>query len=299
MLNFASTGLFESKAQTLVNTVNTVGVMGKGIAAVFKKQYPGLFQQYKAHCDTGEFDPGTSWLWKGDDRWVLNFATKKNWRHPSKLSYIRSGLEEFRNNYELWGIREISFPKLGCGNGGLNWNEVRGLMVDYLSGLPIAVYVHDFDKETLIPEHEDDLFEHKRAPKKFGKFLEDIIDVVERSNGELNAIRIPAKCKIEVSKSPECDEEFAMRICSDGQSEASIICEDDLFQFWLKMLNGYASRSDLPELAWDNALALFSIIEKLPYTRILRIRNGKDHFSLAAEMILSPHDDRAIEINPI
>ena len=90
-----------------------------------------------------------------------------------------------------------------------------------------------------------------------------------------------------------------MRICSDGQSKASIIGEDDLFQFWLKMLNGYASRSDLPELAWDNALALFSIIEKLPYTRILRIRHGKDHVSLAVEMKLSPHDDRAIEINPI
>ena len=77
MLKFVSTGLFESKAQTLVNTVNTVGVMGKGIAAVFKKQYPGLFEQYKAHCDTGEFDPGTSWLWKGDDRWVLSSQQRR------------------------------------------------------------------------------------------------------------------------------------------------------------------------------------------------------------------------------
>ena len=104
-----------SSAQTVVNTVNTVGVMGKGLAAAFKERYPDMYVVYKKRCDDGELKPGSIWLWKGADQWVLNFATKKHWRNPSKLDYIRQGLLEFRGSYEAMGIREIAFPVWGVG----------------------------------------------------------------------------------------------------------------------------------------------------------------------------------------
>ena len=151
MLQFHRTSLMSVKSQTVVNTVNTVGVMGKGIAAQFKKRFPKMFAEYKAVCSRGELEAGGLWLWKGSDQWVLNFATKKHWRSPSKIEYIEHGLQAFRTQYERLGIREIAFPRLGCGNGGLDWSDVRPLMVRYLSDLPISVFINDFEKTNRSP----------------------------------------------------------------------------------------------------------------------------------------------------
>ncbi len=125
MLTYHRTSLFTSTAQTIVNTVNTVGVMGKGIAAAFKTRYPEMFHAYQKLCREKKFEVGMLWLWKAPDQWVLNFPTKQHWRNPSKLEYIEAGLKKFVAEYERRGIREISFPRLGCGNGGLEWSQVR------------------------------------------------------------------------------------------------------------------------------------------------------------------------------
>ena len=135
--------LFDSKAQTLVNTVNCVGVMGKGIALEFKKRYPLMFDEYSNKCKLKEVKPGTPYLYQDiTGVSVLNFPTKDNWRSPSKLSYIVDGLDWFVRNYEQLGIRSIAFPPLGCGNGGLTWELVGPIMYNKLSTLPIDIEIY-------------------------------------------------------------------------------------------------------------------------------------------------------------
>ena len=135
--------LFESQALTLVNTVNCVGVMGKGIAKTFKEKYPNMFKEYVSLCNEGKVKPGRPYLYKDlCGRSVLNFPTKDHWRSPSKLSYIVSGLEWFRENYENLGILSIAFPPLGCGNGGLEWSTVGPIMFQKLKDLPIEIELY-------------------------------------------------------------------------------------------------------------------------------------------------------------
>jgi O-acetyl-ADP-ribose deacetylase (regulator of RNase III) len=154
MLSYVKTTLFESPAQTLVNTVNTVGVMGKGVAAEFKRRYPEMFKKYREFCRSGELDIGKLWLYRTPNKWVLNFPTKKHWRDPSKLEYVEAGLKKFVASYTDQGVTSISFPLLGCGNGGLPWPQVQSLMERYLKQPAIPVYVHvtAMPKE-FVPEH--------------------------------------------------------------------------------------------------------------------------------------------------
>lgn len=154
MLKYVSSNLFDSPAQTLVNTVNVVGVMGKGIAAEFKQRYPDMFRRYAEHCKNGSLDIGKLYLYRTANKLILNFPTKKHWRHPSKLEYIEAGLKKFVDTYAAHGIVSTSFPQLGCGNGGLPWSEVQPLMERYLSPLPIPVYIHlAAPKTDFVPEH--------------------------------------------------------------------------------------------------------------------------------------------------
>lgn len=151
MLMYIEGNIFESPAQVLVNTVNTVGVMGKGIALKFKKIYPEMYKNYRYYCENKQFNMGNLYLYKTPGKWVLNFPTKINWRNPSKLEYIELGLKKFISTYKEKGIKSIAFPKLGCGNGGLDFEtQVRPLMDKYLSNLDdieVYVYLHDVNSE--------------------------------------------------------------------------------------------------------------------------------------------------------
>lgn len=142
MLQYVSGDLFLSEAQTLVNPVNTVGVMGKGIALLFKNQYPDMFDSYKTLCKNGLLEIGKPCLWKSPEKQILLFPTKKHWRSASKIEYIESGLKYFVGTYEDWQITSVAFPMLGCGNGGLDWNDVKPLMEKYLKPLPINVRIY-------------------------------------------------------------------------------------------------------------------------------------------------------------
>ena len=136
--------IFDSNAQTLVNTINCVGVMGKGIALEFKNKYPAMFDKYKSFCDKGVFKPGVLWIYKAEDgKWILNFPTKVDWRNPSEMSYIEAGLQKFVEIWKEKNITSIAFPLLGCSNGGLNPDEVIPLMEKYLNqceGLDVTIY---------------------------------------------------------------------------------------------------------------------------------------------------------------
>lgn len=135
--------LFESKCNTIVNTVNCVGVMGKGIALEFKKQYPAMFRDYVNKCDFGEVKPGKPYVYEdASGMKILNFPTKDHWRSPSRLSYIVDGLDWFIEHYQEYGIESIAFPPLGCGNGGLTWDVVGPIMYQKLKDLPIEIEIY-------------------------------------------------------------------------------------------------------------------------------------------------------------
>ncbi len=135
--------LFESKCTAIVNTVNCVGVMGKGIALEFKRRYPEMYDDYVAKCRSGEVRPGKPYVYTGrDGTKVLNFPTKDHWRSPSRLSYIIDGLDWFVKHYQEYGIDSIAFPPLGCGNGGLSWKTVGPLMYSKLCELPLAIEIY-------------------------------------------------------------------------------------------------------------------------------------------------------------
>ena len=145
MITYVVGDLFTSPAKVLVNTVNTVGVMGKGIAKDFKRIYPEMFERYQYFCEQGMFNVGQLWLYKTPHKWILNFPTKEDWRGKSKIEYLEKGLRKFKDTYDEKGIESISFPMLGCGHGGLDWErEVQPLMEKYLQPLPINVYIHVF-----------------------------------------------------------------------------------------------------------------------------------------------------------
>lgn len=135
--------IFESKCMTTVNTVNCVGVMGKGIALEFKKRYPEMFSDYVKKCKAGQVKTGTPYVFDNNDGTkILNFPTKDHWRSPSRLSFVVEGLEWFVKNYEKYGITSVAFPPLGCGNGGLTWEIVGPVMYQKLKKLPIDVEIY-------------------------------------------------------------------------------------------------------------------------------------------------------------
>jgi O-acetyl-ADP-ribose deacetylase (regulator of RNase III)/uncharacterized protein YwgA len=135
--------LFKSQAHALVNTVNCVGVMGKGVAEQFKKRFPGMFEDYKRRTDRKAVRLGEPYLYR-DSTGVLivNFPTKHHWRSPSRLADIERGLDYLAAHVTAWGITSIALPPLGCGNGGLEWSEVGPLIYRKLHRLPIDVEVY-------------------------------------------------------------------------------------------------------------------------------------------------------------
>lgn len=129
MMRFVKGNLLEAKAEALVNTVNTIGVMGKGIALMFKEAFPPNFRAYESACERREVKIGHMFVTETSalegPRWIINFPSKKHWRQPSKLEWIVQGLEDLRRVIIDNKIRSIALPPLGSGNGGLDWDEVR------------------------------------------------------------------------------------------------------------------------------------------------------------------------------
>jgi O-acetyl-ADP-ribose deacetylase (regulator of RNase III) len=143
MLRFVTGNLFDSKAQTLVNTVNCVGVMGKGVALAFKERFPAMFEHYRDLCERGEIQPGVLTLYTDTVPWVINFPTKRHWRGRSRLDDIEAGLIILARRYREWRVESLAMPALGCGQGGLNWSEVRPLIERHLGNMDFDIEVYE------------------------------------------------------------------------------------------------------------------------------------------------------------
>ena len=143
MLTYKNGDIFTSEMQVLVNPVNTVGVMGKGLAKQFKIRFPKMFENYKIACDNGSLTIGELHIFQADKKWIMNFPTKYHWRAKSKIEYIEAGLKRFVGIYEDEQIKSIAFPMLGCGLGGLDWeSHVKPLMGHYLADLNIEIEIY-------------------------------------------------------------------------------------------------------------------------------------------------------------
>jgi O-acetyl-ADP-ribose deacetylase (regulator of RNase III) len=135
--------LFESNAQTLVNTVNCVGVMGKGVALGFKERFPEMYQDYEVRCKRKEVRLGRPYLYRQlFPPNIVNFPTKDHWRSVSRLSDIVAGLEYLERHYREWGITSLAVPPLGCGQGQLDWHVVGPTLFRHLSNLDIPVEMY-------------------------------------------------------------------------------------------------------------------------------------------------------------
>jgi len=140
MINAAEGNMLEADVEALVNTVNCVGVMGKGIALQFKQAFPENFGLYAAACRAHEVKPGRIFVVElgrmDGPRFIMNFPTKRHWKGPSRLEDIRSGLGALIGEVRRLDIRSIAVPPLGCGNGGLNWADVEPLVREAFSSVP-------------------------------------------------------------------------------------------------------------------------------------------------------------------
>ncbi len=148
MIQFVTGNIFESEADALVNTVNTEGIMGKGIALQFKKTFPQNFRVYEKACKDKKFGIGDVLIVKDSslisgDKWIINFPTKTTWRKPSEYQYIEKGLTALIHKIKEYPIKSIAIPPLGSGQGGLDWQKVKKILENKLEGLDYDFFIYE------------------------------------------------------------------------------------------------------------------------------------------------------------
>ncbi len=148
MIHYLKGNIFDSHADALINTVNTVGIMGKGIALQFKKAFPYNYKIYAKACKEGEVQVGQLLAVKDQnistgEKWIINFPTKTDWRKPSEYEYVEKGLESLLEFIDKHELSSIALPPLGAGNGGLEWEKVKQIIEKKLEGKRIDVYVYE------------------------------------------------------------------------------------------------------------------------------------------------------------
>ncbi len=166
MIEYKSGNMLEADAEALVNTVNCVGVMGRGIALQFKNAFPDNYRAYKAACDRKEVSPGHVLVFDlnrfENPKLIINFPTKRHWRGKSRMEDVREGLKDLVRVLREYKVKSVAVPPLGCGLGGLNWSEVRPMIEQALASLP-ELQVHLYPPEGA-PE-AGDMVIRTRAPK--------------------------------------------------------------------------------------------------------------------------------------
>ena len=147
MIRYTSGDILRAGTEAIVNPVNTVGVMGRGLALQFKRAFPANFRAYAAACKAGDVQPGRMFVFDTGEliapRYIINFPTKRHWRENSRLEDIASGVATLVQEVRTRQIISIALPPLGCGLGGLQWTDVRPLLEDAMSALPdvdVVVY---------------------------------------------------------------------------------------------------------------------------------------------------------------
>lgn len=267
MIEYIEGDIFESPAQVIVNTVNTVGVMGKGVALSYKKRYPEMFESYKTVCEQGLLKIGKLMLFYEADYWVLLFPTKENWRQPSKLEYIEAGLQKFVQSYAAKGITSVAFPRLGCGNGELNWDEVKPLMEKYLKKLPIPIYIY-------LGKHPYEEPEHKN-PRKTITWLKrnakDISFIGVKDDLRHNCAMFPYEFRWNDSSVSMKYIGSTITLTSSDPHIEKNISEDELYRVWDDLRSSAVTSL---EKATEQESMLYALLYSAGYLSKIRIYNS-------------------------
>jgi O-acetyl-ADP-ribose deacetylase (regulator of RNase III) len=272
MITYLETTLFDSPAQTLVNTVNTAGVMGKGIALVFKRLYPEMYNEYRKLCEENKFGIGMLYIYRTPNKIIVNFPTKKHWRYPSKIEYIEAGLKKFVERYPDYGVSSVSFPQLGCGHGELNWEkQVQPVMERYLKDLPIPVYIHLYPQvPDFVPERLDETYARQvrleRQRISIDKLWQDLQQIADEGSGK------PYQMSL-FGPSVRVQEEYI--VFSPTTANPITIYREDIEDLWnVLRIRGTISEADIPEsIRAEGAIDwLFELLGRLEYIRPVQIR---------------------------
>lgn len=143
MIYFISGDILESKAEAIVNPVNCEGIMGKGLALQIKLKYPQTFKDYVKSCKEKKLCIGQIHYYKENEKIIINFPTKDKWRNKSKITYITDALPKLIELIKQLQIKSIAIPPLGCGLGGLDWKEVKEVLVSYLEEIDSKIYIYE------------------------------------------------------------------------------------------------------------------------------------------------------------
>ncbi len=295
MITYVSGDLFKSPAPVLVNTVNTAGAMGKGVAREFKRLLPDMFQQYREICEDKKFDIGNLFLYKTLNKWVLNFPTKKHWRNPSRPEYIEKGLQKLVSIYLDVGIYDLAMPLLGCGHGELDWpTQVRPIVEKYLKNLPINVFVYFYAPGRVpIPEHRDirameTWLRSEPADLPFTEVWLDLLRVLEQKT-EFQTLAGTNKFKATIaSKDPQ-------GLWIETENNRAFVDAPQLLDFWQQIRSyGFTSRQIAPSGLSRHSYYLMPIFAELEYVEpsntsesYERLRNGSEAIGL--QYVPPPH----------
>ncbi len=263
MLHYIDSDLFESPAKVLVNTVNTQGVMGKGVALRFKRIYPEMFERYQEHCKHGRLTIGKLHLHKTPHKWILNFPTKKHWRNPSRLEYIEAGLKKFAASYTEMGITSVAFPQLGCGNGDLDFEtQVRPLMERYLGRLPVSSLVHIGQNHVGPPNRREaarikNWLRSEPPALAFDEVWQDL-RVILQNRSDFRSRETGESFSVRVKDGPP------MMLIESSEREPVRIGDDELLDFWQQFNDLGLTHPGIALHHWHPSY-LMPVFEHLPY----------------------------------
>lgn len=155
MIKIIKGNIFTTNCKTIVNTINCVGAMGAGIAYECRLRYPLMYDRYLELCKEKKLNIGMLWIYKSEEKWIMNFPTKYHWKYDSKEEYLEKGLQKFLETYKEKGITSIAFPLLGASNGGISEDVSIAIMKKYLEQCDIDIEIYHYD-----PLAYDDKFLH-------------------------------------------------------------------------------------------------------------------------------------------
>jgi len=279
MITYVAGNLFTSPAQVLVNTVNTQGVMGKGIALQFRQAFPDMFKDYQDLCERGKIDIGVLWIYKTSHKWILNFPTKKNWRNPSKVDFIETGLKKFSERFNELGIYSIAFPALGCGNGELDWeNTVKPLMEKYLKKIPADVFVHPPVAKENLPEHKNkkEIEEWLRTEPltlSFSEVWKDLDELLAKKS-EFKTLTKESKFRARIldDRDTKLIEDYKKFLVIETKTRIHKIEYEQLLHVWQQFrTHGYLRRGIVSNLMEREMSYLIPILSELDYVQTIEL----------------------------
>jgi len=282
MLELTRGDILKADAEALVNTVNCVGVMGRGIALQFRKAYPDNFKAYKSVCDKKQLHPGIMFVYDlnrfQNPRYVINFPTKRHWKGKSKIEDIKSGLEALLQEVSNRNIRSIAIPPLGCGLGGLDWNQVKQIIEKVFTALPD---VHVLLFEPAGAPVADVMVKEKKTPKMtVGR-----ASLLGLMNRYLKAIMDPSISLLEIHKlmyfMQESGEKLRLNYTKALYGPYAENLRHVLNAIEGHFIIGFADASDLP----DTQIQLTSGAAKKAGTFLEKHYRTRENFDRVADLI--------------